>query len=155
MCRAELRTSLEDPEGEAGSLLLKRYFDELALRFPQGFEGGLDIPPADFKPPRGAFLVAYLRDRAVGCGALRDLSDRAAEIKRMWVDPSVRGRGVARRLLSELENVARQHGCLLVRLDTSAHLKEALALYRSSGYQEIDAYNDNSYAAHWFEKRLH
>lgn len=156
VCRDELQVLPEDPEGETGSCLLKRYFEELGSRFPEGFDPGRghDIPNSAFKAPTGAFLVAYLSNQAVGCGALRYLSREVAEVKRMWVEPTRRGCGVGRRLLSELEAVASGHGCRLVRLDTSSHLGEALALYRSSGYREIDAYNDNPYAAHWFERSL-
>jgi GNAT superfamily N-acetyltransferase len=105
-------------------------------------------------PPRGAFLVARLDGRAVGCGAVRKLDENTAEVKRMWIEPDVRGRGVGRRLLAALEEVAIELDCRVLRLDTSAHLTEALALYRSSGYHEIPAYNDNLYAEHWFEKHL-
>ena len=72
----------------------------------------------------------------------------------MWVDPAARGLGVGRQLLTALEGAAVELGCEAVYLDTSAHLTEAIALYRSFGYEEIPAYNDNEYAALWFEKRL-
>ena len=68
----------------------------------------------------------------------------------MWVDESVRGLGLGRRMLAELE--ARARGT--VRLETNASLTEAIALYRSSGWTEVPAFNDEPYAHHWFEKRL-
>jgi len=71
-----------------------------------------------------------------------------------WIHPELRGRGVGRRLLAALEEQALQLGLTTLRLDTSSHLDEALALYRSAGYREIAPYNDNPYAAHWFEKRF-
>ncbi len=82
------------------------------------------------------------------------MDDATAEIKRMWIDPGVRGRGRGRRLLNELETAARELACRAVRLDTSAHLTEAITLYRTSGYRDVPAYNDNPYAAHWLEKQL-
>jgi GNAT superfamily N-acetyltransferase len=105
-------------------------------------------------PPHGAFLVAHLGGNPVGCGAVRRLDEATAEIRRMWIDPAVRGGGIGRSLLAALEQAARDTGCSVVRLDTRADLPEALALYRSSGYRDIPAYNDNPYATHWLEKRL-
>jgi ribosomal protein S18 acetylase RimI-like enzyme len=72
----------------------------------------------------------------------------------MWVDPTARGLGVGRRLLADLEARAQESGPRVVRLETNASLTEAIALYRSSGYREVDAFNDERYADHWFEKRL-
>lgn len=76
------------------------------------------------------------------------------EIKRMWVSPSVRGLGVARRLLLGLEDAARAAGLRALRLDTNRVLAEAHALYRSAGYAEIARCSDNPYAHHWFGKAL-
>jgi GNAT superfamily N-acetyltransferase len=123
---------------------------------PDGFavERSVAAPPEDLAPPHGAFLVARLDGEPVGCGAVRLLDAATAEIKRMWISPAARGRGVARRLLGDLEGVAGALGCTVVRLDTSAHLTEAIGLYRSSGYVDIPAYNDNLYAGLWLEKLL-
>jgi ribosomal protein S18 acetylase RimI-like enzyme len=76
------------------------------------------------------------------------------EIKRMWTAPSARGRGVARRVLQTLEAAARASGVKRLRLETNRTLREAQALYRQEGYQEVAAFNDEPYAHHWFEKRL-
>ena len=72
----------------------------------------------------------------------------------MWVDPAARGLGVGRRLLAELESRAAANGSRTVRLDTNGALTEALAMYRSAGYREVEPFNDEQYADHWFEKRL-
>ncbi len=72
----------------------------------------------------------------------------------MWVDQSARGLGLGRRLLARLEQHAAEHGSDAVRLETNASLTEAIALYRSAGYREVAAFNDEAYADHWFEKRL-
>ncbi len=147
---------VEPPDSDLATGLLDRYFSELDDRFPEGFDPSRTVaaPSAELVPPHGVFLVARLDGRPVGCGAVRRLDERTAEIKRMWIDPSVRGRGVGRGLLAALEDAARTLGCTVVRLDTSAHLTEAIALYKSAGYVPIPAYNDNSYAAHWLEKPL-
>ena len=153
---AELRITPEHPESAIAVALLDRYYGELELRFPDGFDLGRTTaaPPAELIAPRGQFLVARRGARAVGCGGVRRLGPGTAEIKRMWVDPEARGLGVGRSLLLALERGAVELGCHAVRLDTAASLTEALALYKSAGYAEIPAYNDNSYAAHWLEKRV-
>ena len=102
----------------------------------------------------GTVLVAYAAERPIACGAVRLLDPRTAEIKRMFVASEWRGRGVGRRLLAELERAATELGCELMRLDTGDRQLAALALYRSAGYDEIEAYNVQPGALHCFEKRL-
>src|SRR5262249_37477624 len=90
----------------------------------------------------------------VGCGALKLHGDEPAEVKRMWVSGAARGLGVGRRLLTELEHYAAGAGVRVLRLETNRSLVEAIGLYRSAGYREVAAFNDEPYAHHWFEKRL-
>ena len=97
-------------------------------------------------------MVARLNGRAVGCGALKVKRQKVAEIKRMWVSPEVRGLGIGRRLLEALEDRARAFRLRTLRLETNRNLKEAQQLYRSAGYVEVAAFNDEPYAHHWFEK---
>jgi DNA-binding MarR family transcriptional regulator/ribosomal protein S18 acetylase RimI-like enzyme len=104
--------------------------------------------------PRGLFVVASLRGEPVGCGGLKLPAGQPPEVKRMWVDEKVRGLGVGRRLLAELERRAAEAGADTVRLETNGALTEAIALYRSSGYEEIEPFNDEPYAHFWFAKRL-
>jgi len=146
----------ERPDCEAASELLGRYYAELDARFPGGFDPDRAVPvaPSELLGPRGAFLVARIDGHPLGCGSVRRLDETTAEIKRMWIDPVARSRGLGRSLLAALEAKAIELGCRSIRLDTNAHLTEAVALYRSSGYLEVTAYNDNPYAAHWFEKSL-
>jgi ribosomal protein S18 acetylase RimI-like enzyme len=94
------------------------------------------------------FIVARLRGEPVGCGAIR-LAD--SYIKRMWVAPAARGLGLGRRILSELERLSTSG---MARLETHNSLPEAINLYRSMGYVEVEPFNDEPYAHHWFEKRL-
>jgi GNAT superfamily N-acetyltransferase len=106
-------------------------------------------------PPHGRFLVVRDDDgRAVGCGGVKLVDAGTAEIKRMWLDPSVRGRGLGAVLLEALEDAARALGATTGVLDTNETLDAALALYRRHGWQEVPAYNDNTYATHWFTKPL-
>lgn len=133
-----------------------QYVDELGRRFEQGFDPSLSIPAAeaDMTPPHGVLLVARLRGRPVGCGALKFHPGEPTELKRMWVDASARGLGLGRRLLRELEQHAAREGTKTIRLETNGSLTEAIALYRSAGYDEVPAFNDEPYAHHWFEKRV-
>lgn len=137
---------------------MSAYFAELDERFVDGFDPG-DTLTADaphFDPPSGAFVIARTRavGEVVGCGGLQRLSDGIAEIKRMWIAPAWRGRGIAGALLRDLEARARAAGYETVRLDTNATLVEAIAMYGRHGYASIDRYNDNPYAQRWFEKPI-
>jgi ribosomal protein S18 acetylase RimI-like enzyme len=145
-----------DPLSPDAQICLDQYFAEIASRFRGGFDrdAGGATAVQDFFPPNGCLLIARLFVVPVGCGALRTLEPGVGEIKRMWVSPEVRGLGVGRRLLQELERVARKHRMRAVRLDTNESLSEAIRLYRASGFREIDRFNDNPYANHWFEKVL-
>jgi GNAT superfamily N-acetyltransferase len=145
-----------DPDQPAAQRCLREYFSELDRRFDQGFDPAESLPaePGEMRPPAGLFLIARLQGEPVGCGALKFHGDEPTELKRMWVASSVRGLGVGRRLLEELERHALEHGSSTVRLETNRTLTEAISLYRSAGYREVAAFNDERYADHWFEKRL-
>jgi GNAT superfamily N-acetyltransferase len=148
--------TVADPSEPAAEHCLREYFAELGRRFETGFDPALSISAEydELRPPAGLFLVATLRREPVGCGALKLHDGEPAELKRMWVAGSVRGLGIGRRLLGELERRAAAGGARLVRLETNNALTEAIELYRSSGYREVDAFNSEPYAHRWFEKRL-
>jgi GNAT superfamily N-acetyltransferase len=110
--------------------------------------------PGDFSPPGGCFVALYEDGRAVAGGGVKRLEAGVAEIKRMYVVPDRRGRGLGRELLAALEDAARELGYDRVRLDTGDKQPGAEALYRSAGYREIGNYNANAYASFWGEKRL-
>jgi GNAT superfamily N-acetyltransferase len=101
-------------------------------------------PPvaADFVPPAGLFVVARLHGRSIGCGGVRPHEGNIAEIKRMFVDPPARRRGIGRRILTRLEDAARERGYRSVRLETGTAQPEAIALYRSAGYGRIPSYGE-------------
>lgn len=144
------------PSHPAARAAVAAYFAELAARFDTGFEADHTLPLTDeaLSPPSGLMVLARLHDDAVGVGGLKLLPGGVGEIKRVWVAPAARGTGLGRRLLADLETRARDHGCTRVRLDTNRTLTEAIALYRTSGYREVAAFNDEPYAHHWFEKTL-
>lgn len=135
---------------------LAAYYDELARRFPDGFDPGQSLHPDthEFMEPTGRFVLARLHARAIGCGAVLFQEDGRAYLKRMWVDESVRGMGVGRRILEALEQAAREHGAASATLETNATLTEAIAMYRKAGYVEVEPFNDEFYADLWFEKPL-
>jgi ribosomal protein S18 acetylase RimI-like enzyme len=145
-----------DPAHHDAQHCLREYFAELDRRFETGFEPSLSLPADldEMRPPAGLFLVACLRGEPVGCGALKFHATEPTELKRMWVAPTARGLGVGRRLLTELEARATSRGSRVVRLETNRSLTGAIALYRSAGYHDVDAFNDEHYAHHWFEKTL-
>jgi DNA-binding MarR family transcriptional regulator len=143
-----------DPTHPDAQHCLRHYFAELDVRFDAGFDPdvGLGADLAQFRPPTGTFLVASLRSEPIGCGALRFQPDGATDLKRMWIAPSVRGLGIGRRLLGELEARAVAAGSRLVRLETNRTLTEAIAMYRAAGYREVPPFNDEPYGHHWFAK---
>ena len=145
-----------DPTSQDAQWCIEQYFTELGQRFEMGFNPDLSRPAHahELVPPAGLLLVAYLREEPVGCGALRFYENATGEIKRMWVAPRARGLGLGRRLLLALEHAAREAGVKTLRLETNRTLVEAIQLYRDSGYQEVEAFDDEPYAHHWFEKHL-
>jgi GNAT superfamily N-acetyltransferase len=135
--------------------LLASYFAEIQAAFGYDDAHGAPTEPDHFTPPNGQFLVVRDTDgTATGCGGVRLLDADTAEIKRMWLHPSMRGRGAGWALLNALEARAVDLGASRGVLDTNVTLTSALALYRANGWVEIERYNDNDEATHWFAKDL-
>jgi GNAT superfamily N-acetyltransferase len=111
------------------------------------------VAPAEMVPPRGEYVGLWVDGRAVAGGGVRALDEVASlgEVKRMWVDPAWRGRGMGRRLLAEIEAAAATLGFEVLRLDTAGPLA---GFYEASGYAPIPDYNGNGYATFWGQKRL-
>lgn len=153
---AAVDVAFEPPSAPDARLCLERYFRELADRFEAGYDPGEDKSAADedLTPPAGSFVVARLKGEPVGCGALKRIDQTTGEIKRVWTAPAARGLGVARRILQKLEGKARAMELTTLRLDTNKALKEAHAFYRKQGFRDVERFNDNPYAHHWFEKTL-
>jgi DNA-binding MarR family transcriptional regulator/ribosomal protein S18 acetylase RimI-like enzyme len=145
-----------DPRHPDARRAVRAYIAELSVRFEEGFDPDRGISAADHEvsPPAGLFLLASLHGEPVGCGVLKFHPAAQAHLKRMWVDSSVRGLGLGRRLLAELEAQAAAHGVRTLQLETHRSLTEAISLYRAAGYREVPPFNDEPYAHHWFEKVL-
>jgi DNA-binding MarR family transcriptional regulator/GNAT superfamily N-acetyltransferase len=153
---ASVQITSIDPEHSDAQYCLAEYVAELNRRSQRGFDPsvGATALPHEVRPPAGEFFVAYLHGEAVGCGAVKHHEDAPAEIKRMWIAPSARGLGLGRRLLERLETCARAGGARVAHIETSAVLVEALSLYRSTGWVEVAAFNNEPFADHWLEKAL-
>jgi DNA-binding MarR family transcriptional regulator/GNAT superfamily N-acetyltransferase len=147
---------VEDPTTSDAVFCLRSYFAELGNRFDAGFDPdrGISATADELVEPAGLLLVARLHGEPIGCGALKFHGELPAELKRMWVSATARGLGIGRRMLRELEQQASARGVTIVHLETNRNLTEAIALYRSAGYQEVSPFNDEPYAHHWFEKHL-
>jgi GNAT superfamily N-acetyltransferase len=155
--RAFIRLRQVDAASLDAQRCLRAYTAELNRRAPErGFDpsSGATAEPHEVRPPKGAFVVAYLRGEAVGCGAIKHHAGEVSDIKRMWVAESVRGLGLGRSLLEHLERLAREHGSTEVHMETSDVLPEAIALYRSAGYAQVPPFNDEPFADRWFAKAL-
>ncbi len=109
----------------------------------QGFQQELDGLPGDYAPPDGQLLLVIEDDQAVGCVAMRKLGDGICEMKRLYVRPGHRGKGLGRKLAEAIIQEARRSGYQKMRLDSLTSLKEAAGLYRSLGFTEISPYRYN------------
>ena len=122
--------------------------------------GGREMPPesaaspAQLSPPGGGFVVLEEDGTPLAGGGVKRLDERTGEIKRMYVVPEARGRGVGRLLLEALEDLVRDLGYAVARLDTGAKQPGAQRMYERTGYESIPDYNGNPDAAFWGEKRL-
>jgi GNAT superfamily N-acetyltransferase len=153
---AAIQIRTVDPTDREAGRCIRAYFAELDRRSKSGFDpaASISVEPHELVPPAGRFLIAYLRGDPVGCGGIRHHPGAPSELKRMWVAETARGLGIGRRLLTELEACARASGASSTRLETNGSLVEAIAMYRSAGYVEVPAFNDEPFAHHWFEKQL-
>lgn len=109
----------------------------------QGFEAELRALPGKYAPPTGRLLLAVRGEAPAGCVGLRPLEPGICEMKRLWVVPAFRRYGVGAGLVDRVIAEATQIGYQKMRLDTLAHMRPALELYRSRGFREISPYYFN------------
>jgi GNAT superfamily N-acetyltransferase len=145
-----------DPGAGAGRRLLNAMTDEIdhLYRDREGSILAISAHPGEMSPPDGAFLVISAGGEPIGCGGLKRLDADTCEIKRMYIAPAWRGRGLSRALLDALEGSARELGFAISRLDTGDRQPSARRLYLGAGYREIPDYNGNPLARFWFERAL-
>jgi GNAT superfamily N-acetyltransferase len=131
-----------------------QYAAELGRLFGYVVDEALPLGSDELTPPRGLVLIARRGGVAVGCGAVKLGQPTIAEIKRMWVAPHMRGRGIGRQLLAALEARALAAGKSVARLDSNERLQAALAMYDAHGYTRVAPFNAEPFATHWLEKDL-
>jgi putative acetyltransferase len=140
MDRLEIRRS--SLTSEDGARLIAALNAELMGVCPEPGACHFSIASAQVAPGEGAFVIAYLNDVAVGCGAVRRLDEQTGELKRMFVDPSVRGKGIGRAIVQALEREAAQIGLRRIVLETGARLGRAIKLYEGMGYAPIPLFGE-------------
>lgn len=153
----QIRIEIVDPRHADARYCLQSYFEELGRRFDSGFDPARSISASEEEMtlPNGLLLVAYSLGTAVGCGALKLHGDtQVAELKRMWVAADARGLGLGRHLVERLSAEAASRGMAMLRLETNDSLFEARRLYETAGFVEVEPFNDDPYAQHWFQKDL-
>jgi len=142
-----------DPATPEVAQLVAMLDADLLERYPGMPIHGIDA--AQFHGSGGAFLVGRIDGVAVACGALRPMADGIGELKRMFVRRDHRGRGYARAILAAIEELARQRGYQMIRLETGIHQPEAIALYEGAGYRPILCFGEYvDYHSRCFEKSL-
>lgn len=138
-----------------GRELMAALNDLLDAQYPgRVVKPGSVTTPDEMLPPSGTFLVGFDGERAVAIGGLRDLGGGVCEIKRMYVVPEARSRGVGRALLEALEQAGRDLGYKGVRLDAGPEQQHSRVLFGATGYLEIERYNHNHIADYFAEKPL-
>jgi putative acetyltransferase len=138
----ELEVRREELVSPVAAALITALNSELAAMYNNPAANHFRLEATEVAPGNGAFLVAYNNGAPVGCGAIRRLDERTAEIKRMYVAPEWRGRGVGRVVLEALEAEGRQLGVVRMVLETGTLQDRALAMYRSCGYAVIPAFGE-------------
>ncbi len=147
---------LTDPDDPALQSCLRAYARFLTRTLPEEGPDPFPLPlpdAADYRPPRGAVLLARQADLALGCVCLHGLSPERGEVKRLYVAPKARGQGLARRLMRAIEDQARSLGYTSLVLDTNHRLTAAVALYLSDGWAPCPPYSGPP-ATRWFAKSL-
>lgn len=137
-----VRIARTELTSDGSRMLIAALNAELSRLYPEPGANHFDLDAEEVADGRGAFLVLYADGTPVGCGALRLLDAETGELKRMYVIPAERGRGLGRRLLDALEAEARSLGVRRLVLETGTRQTAALALYRATGFQPIPLYGE-------------
>lgn len=157
MCADGPRIEAEDPRSPRAQRDLEAYVRE--VREAAGLtelevSGGLADVHGFLPDHGGAFFIVNDGADAIGCVGLRKWEDGIGEIKRMWVAPAARGQGLGTLMLEQVERTARDLGYHRLVLDTNSALTAALRFYAGNGFREIERYNQNRDATHFFAKDL-
>ena len=151
----ELTLTVEPADSNVSVRLQSAFFADIASRYPGWTPASSQgVEPSELAPPSGVWIVARLGGVPVGCGGLQALDTVTAEVRRIFLEPSARGRGIGRAILAELESRARELAYERVRLTTGSAQPEALRLFRLAGYREIAPSTDGVFTSYWMEKNL-
>lgn len=143
LAEAKITVDLESVHTDDALMLIGQLSRELAVHYVDDRKGSGDFRPTDMDVPRACFVVARLNGAPVGCGAIRPRDENSvhvAEIKRMFVHPTARRRGISRLVLARLEEAARDYGYTATILETGDRQLEAIALYEKAGYTRCDCW---------------
>ena len=158
----EVLLEVLDPHDDRSRAVLRAAMADLASSYYRRAATDAEVEAAlaeesgdDLALPGGLLVIATDVDgTTLGCAGLRLLPALLGEVKKVYVAPPARGRGLGARLVAEVERLAAAHGRTRVRLDTRADLTAARRLYAHLGYAEVEAFNTGPYAEHWFAKDL-
>jgi len=135
-----------EEQRELARALLKEYAAsvELSECWHSAIETEIEALPGPYSLPDGCLLLAYAEDQPAGCIAYKRIGEEACQMKRLYVRPAFRGKGIGRQLVIELIARARQAGYAKMRLDTTPSMETAIALYHSLGFQDVPAYQSDT-----------
>ena len=152
----DVTLAVEPFESDDAQRLVRALDEHLSSLYLPEQRFGPNLKPAQVAPGLGTFVVARGDGNAIGCGALRRLDATTGEVKRMYVAPDVRGRGVGRQILDRIESEAATLGINRLVLETGIHQAEAIALYTRAGFSQITCWGEYSGVSTsvCFEKRL-
>jgi GNAT superfamily N-acetyltransferase len=158
---AAVLITVEAPDSGDARLIVRQYLADVIGRYygrpatdAEVAEELLSDAGEDLTPPTGLLLVARLDGEPVGCAGFRIVGDGIAELTKVFSSPAARGRGLGGQLLRHAEDAAVTAGITYLRLDTRTDLVEARRLYARNGYAEVEPFNAEPYAQHWFGKEL-
>jgi len=135
---SDLELRDEPYDGPSAQQLIDAVQQEYVVRY--GSPDTTPVDPAEFAPPDGRFVVGYLDTDAVAMGGVRRIDQGTVEIKRMYVVPEQRGRGLSRVVLAHLESLARELGATRILLETGQKQPEAMRLYETAGYERVEGF---------------
>lgn len=149
-----VRFDVTDPASPTATELLRLFKQDVNERYPDELVRDIDIQ--DFVSAGGVFMVLYIDDVVAGCSAFYPLNKQSVELKRMYVKPPYRGKGMSRHMLAQLEDVARKQGFESMKLETGRRQPESIGLYLSEAYHEIEPFGhyENDPNSICFEKPL-
>ena len=152
--RIQLRTARSADDIASAGELFHEYIESLSIDIEhQGWQEELANLPGPYKGPGGVILIASVNGSDVGCVALRRLEDGVCEMKRLYVRPDARGRGIGRLMVERIIQAGQAFGYETMKLDTSEDMGEARALYESFGFTECEKYNDDPLECTMFFER--